>query len=81
MYLSLVKQRFTAPVVFTFMTAMPISSASGGGRRSVAIERPRASDAIGAALRNAFDRDARLPADMARLLKCLDKAPPRRPCR
>lgn len=66
------------------MTAMPISSGKARDQRGVAVERPRVSDAIGAALRNAFDRDVGLPADMERLLKCLDakldKAPPRRSC-
>ena len=42
--------------------------------RGVAVERPRASDAIGTALRNAFDREAGLPSDMMRLLRCLDSA-------
>lgn len=67
-----VKQRIAKPVVFTLMTALPISSAKARGHCGVAVERPRASDAIGTALRNAFDREAGLPSDMARLLRCLD---------
>lgn len=35
------------------------------------MEAPRAGDAIGSALRNAFDRDAGLPDDMAALLSQL----------
>ncbi|HEU4961724.1 MAG TPA: hypothetical protein VFT56_15125 [Sphingomonas sp.] len=51
---------------------MPTSSGTARDGHGIAVERPRASDAIGAALRNAFDRDSGLPADMMRLLQCLD---------
>jgi len=55
------------------MTAMPFSDAKAKAVRGVAVDRPRASDAIGGALRSAFDRDSGLPADMMRLLRKLDK--------
>jgi len=71
---TVVKQRIAKPVVFTSMTALPISSGKARSHRGVAVERPRASDAIGTALRNAFDREAGLPSDMMRLLRCLDSA-------
>ncbi len=38
------------------------------------VERPRASDAIGLALRDAFERDYGLPDDMAKLLRRLNGA-------
>lgn len=43
------------------------------GSHGLIIGRPRPGDAIGGALRNAFDRDlAALPSDMRRLLGALD---------
>jgi hypothetical protein len=36
------------------------------------VEAPRASDAIGLALRDAYERDLGLPADMAAMLRGLD---------
>jgi hypothetical protein len=38
------------------------------------VERPRASDAIGLALRDAYERDYGLPEDMAKLLRRLNGA-------
>jgi hypothetical protein len=38
------------------------------------VERPRASDAIGLALRDAFERDYGLPEDMTKLLRRLNGA-------
>jgi len=38
------------------------------------VEAPRASDAIGLALRDAFERDYGLPEDMSRLLRRLNGA-------
>ncbi|MBY8826803.1 hypothetical protein [Hephaestia mangrovi] len=56
------------------MTALPVSNAKAKTSRGIAVERPRASDAVGGALRNAFDRDCGLPADMIRLLRRMDSA-------
>lgn len=36
------------------------------------VEAPRASDAIGRALRGAYERDLGLPEDMARMLRSLN---------
>jgi len=69
-----VKQRIARSVVFTVMTAMPTSSAKARSRRSIVVERPRAGDAIGGALRSAFGPDCGLPADMRQLLRQLDGA-------
>lgn len=55
------------------MTAMHFSDGKAKAGRSVVVDRPRASDAIGDALRGAFDRDSGLPADMMRLLRKIDK--------
>jgi hypothetical protein len=55
------------------MTAMHISGPKTNAVRGVVVDRPRASDAIGDALRGAFDRDNGLPADMMRLLRKIDK--------
>ncbi len=38
------------------------------------VEPPRASDAIGVALRDAFEREVRLPDDMAAILRRLNGA-------
>lgn len=52
---------------------MHLSGPKAEAVRGIVIDRPRASDAIGDALRGAFDRDNGLPADMMRLLKKIDK--------
>jgi len=39
------------------------------------VEAPRAGDAIGGALRGAFERDLGLPDDMAAMLRRLDRNP------
>jgi hypothetical protein len=70
----LVKQRICDSVVFPAMAALPLSNAKAKPLRGVAIERPRTSDAIGSALRNAFDLEGGLPRDMACLLHRLDGA-------
>ena len=54
------------------MTAMPISGAKT--RRSFVVERPRASDAIGGALRDAFAGECGLPTDMQLLLQKIDRS-------
>ena len=53
--------------------------ASQGGTESIAmrptgfrVEAPRASDAIGLALRDAYERDLGLPDDMAAMLRRLN---------
>lgn len=56
------------------MAALPFSNAKAKSVRGVAVERPRTSDAIGSALRNAFDLEGSLPRDMACLLHRLDGA-------
>jgi hypothetical protein len=55
------------------MTAMHLSGPKAKAVRGVVVDRPRASDAIGDALRGAFDRDNGLPADMMRLLRKIDR--------
>jgi hypothetical protein len=42
------------------------------------VRRPRATDPIGAALRDAFGRPSPVPADLQRLLALLDRRRPRR---
>jgi hypothetical protein len=69
---NLVKQRFAESVVFTGMTAMPVSNAKAQATRGIVVARPRASDTIGDALRDAFARDSALPLDMVGLLRKLD---------
>jgi len=54
------------------MTAMPFSGAKT--RRSFVVERPRASDAIGGALRDAFAGECGLPTDMQLLLQKIDRS-------
>lgn len=48
--------------------------ASDGERSAFRVRAPREGDAIGFALRNAFDRDLGLPDDMAMMLQQLDGA-------
>ncbi|HVJ01619.1 MAG TPA: hypothetical protein VM662_05510 [Sphingomonas sp.] len=48
------------------------NSASGAQNGAYRVERPRASDAIAGALREAFDHDLGLPNDMAALLHRLN---------
>ena len=54
------------------MTAMPASNAKAHAARGIVVARPRASDTIGDALRDAFARDSALPLDMMGLLSKLD---------
>ena len=44
------------------------------------VEPPRASDAIGLALRDAFERDLGLPDDMAAMLRRLHRGGPHTAC-
>lgn len=53
------------------MSALYISPAANGNEQVV--RRPRATDAIGSALRGVFGADSGLPADMARLLQRLER--------
>jgi hypothetical protein len=55
------------------------SSASANDARQPAyrVEPPRASDAIGLALRDAYVRDLGLPDDMAAMLRQLNRDDPR----
>ncbi|MBW4329695.1 hypothetical protein KY084_02245 [Stakelama sp. CBK3Z-3] len=53
---------------------MPMS-AQNAKSRPVTVETPRVYDAVGSALRNAYDRDRGLPDDMARALNRLDDVP------
>ena len=43
------------------------------GASTYAVEAPRASDAIGNALRNAYERDFGLPEEMAAMLRRLNR--------
>jgi hypothetical protein len=56
------------------MAVLPFSNAKAKSPRGIVVDRPRSSDAIGGALRNAFDLDGCLPGDMRRLLQQLDGA-------
>lgn len=56
------------------MAALPSSNAKAKSVREIVVDRPRRSDAIGRALRNAFDLDGCLPGDMKHLLQRLDGA-------
>lgn len=47
-------------------------SAHNSGVRAFRVEAPRASDAIGFALRDAYERDLGLPDDMAATLRRLN---------
>jgi hypothetical protein len=48
------------------------NSASEAQVRAYRVERPRASDAIASALRDAYDREPDMPADMIALLHRLN---------
>lgn len=43
-------------------------------RHSVVVARPRLSDGVGRALKDAFQHESRLPQEMTALLELLDKA-------
>jgi hypothetical protein len=70
-----VKQQIGDWVVFVIMAALPFSNVKAQPSRGIVVDRPRASDPIGRALRNAFDLDGCLPSDMKHLLQRLDSAP------
>ena len=59
---------------FRFMTRSNPRSATTASQPAYQVEAPRASDAIGLALRDAYERDLGLPEDMARMLRCLNVA-------
>jgi len=52
------------------------SSASEGRQPAYRVEAPRASDAIGLALRDAYAREQGLPDDMAAMLRQLNRDDP-----
>ena len=52
----------------------PNPSSDKAGNPAYQVEAPRASDAIGLALRDAFERDYGLPEDMSILLRRLNGA-------
>lgn len=54
--------------------ARPAPSSETTGPPAYQVAAPRASDAIGLALRDAYERDLGLPDDMARLLRRLNSA-------
>lgn len=56
------------------MTRSATSPQEQVGSPAYQVEAPRASDAIGLALRDAFERDYGLPEDMSRLLRRLNGA-------
>lgn len=58
------------------MTRPSSCSAPEAHARAYRVERPRASDAIALSLRDAFDREAGLPDDMAMLLRRLNQMIP-----
>ena len=51
-----------------------LNTRSGPEANGYRVEAPRASDAIGRSLREAYDRDNGLPEDMAALLRKLNGA-------
>lgn len=53
------------------MASLYISNAQAGNEQVVA--RPRAADALGAALRGAFGAHRNLPSDLAQLMQRLDR--------
>jgi len=55
------------------MSSMSSRSASTAGAPAYQVEAPRASDAIGYALRDAFERDLNLPEDMTAMLRWLNE--------
>ena len=58
------------------MTRPSSCSAPEAHARAYRVELPRASDAIALSLRDAFDREAGLPDDMAMLLRRLNQMIP-----
>lgn len=54
------------------MTRLNPRSATTASLPAYQVEAPRASDAIGLALRDAYERDLGLPEDMARMLRRLN---------
>lgn len=58
------------------MTRTSSCSAPEVHARAYRVERPRASDAIALSLRDAFDREAGLPEEMAALLRRLNQIIP-----
>jgi len=56
------------------MTYMPYTLSRDAGDRHV-VPRPRPEDAIGNALRNAYDRDFGVSDEFAELLRQIDEAP------
>jgi hypothetical protein len=57
---------------FKVMTRPTPRSASTASLPAYQVEAPRASDAIGLALRDAYERDLGLPEDMAAMLRSLN---------
>jgi hypothetical protein len=57
------------------MTRPNTRSASTAWQPAYQVEAPRASDAIGLALRDAYERDLGLPEDMAKMLRSLNGTP------
>ena len=62
---------------FSHVTRDMDSSATDAKASGFRVEAPRASDAIGLALRDAFDRDLGLPDDMMAILCRLNGGSPR----
>lgn len=60
---------------FSRMTRPNPRTASTASLATYQVEAPRASDAIGLALRDAYERDLGLPDDMARMLRSLNGTP------
>lgn len=60
---------------FTGMTRPNPRTASTASQPAYQVEAPRASDAIGLALRDAYERDLGLPDDMAAMLRSLNGTP------
>lgn len=54
------------------MTRPTPRSATTASPPAYQVEAPRASDAIGLALRDAYERDLGLPEDMAKMLRSLN---------
>tara|TARA_Y100000815_G_scaffold271851_1_gene299355 strand:- start:2026 stop:2217 length:192 start_codon:yes stop_codon:yes gene_type:complete len=55
------------------MNRTPSRSATAAASSGYRVEAPRAGDAIGLALRDAYDNDLGLPDDMAALLRRLNR--------
>jgi len=54
------------------MSRLNLRTASTASQPVYQVEAPRASDAIGLALRGAYERDLGLPEDMAKMLRRLN---------